>query len=293
MTTATPDPRQDYLTALAELFSAFIENYMVVDVGAHGTGEADVYARALAGKGALVIGFEPNAAECARLNEIWSGDRCFFPYAIGNGARATFHRCRAPLTSSLMRPNPELLPHYEGLPEMCEVTEESPIDTVRLDEIEEVGTVDFLKIDIQGGTLLALQNAEQLLYRTLVVHAETEFAQVYQDEALFSECEMFLRRRGFMFHHFHNLDGRRMMHGGHAVGRAPSQALWADAVFVPSLRRLERLSNRELVRLAWTMEAVYGASDMAMACLRRCRESEAAGIDQRFGALLAAHGLLQ
>ncbi|TYL85914.1 FkbM family methyltransferase [Bradyrhizobium cytisi] len=293
MITAASDPREDYLVTLAALFGPFIENYTVVDVGAHGTGDADVYAPLLAAKGAMVVGFEPDRLECARLNETWSGKRRFFPYAIADGAQAQFYACRAPLTSSLLRPNAELLAHFEGLAEMCEVTEEIAISTVRLDDIEEVASADFLKIDIQGGTLLALENAERLLERALLVHAETEFLQIYRDQPLFSECERFLRQRHFMFHHFHNLEGRRMTHGGYAVGRVPSQTLWADAVFVPSLQRLDQLSDRELARLAWTTEVVYGASDMAMACLLRCREAETAKLAASFRSLLAAHGRLE
>ncbi|PDT64975.1 hypothetical protein CO683_35055 [Bradyrhizobium ottawaense] len=293
MSTAVSDLRQDYLAALAALFGRFIEDYTVVDVGAHGAGEADIFAPLLAGKGAIAIGFEPDRQECVRLNEVWSGKRRFYPYAVADGAQATFHACRAPLTSSLLLPNTELIAQFEGLAEMCEVTEKTWISTVRLDDIEEVASADFLKIDIQGGTLLALQNAGRLLEPALVVHAETEFVQIYRDQPLFSECESFLRQHGFMFHHFHNLEGRRMTHGGYTVGRAPSQTLWADAVFVPSLQRLDQLSDRGLARLAWTMEVVYGASDMAMACLRRCRDAEAAELAPRFRSLLAAHGGLE
>jgi len=283
---------ESYRAAVAALLSPHIDGYTVVDVGAHGAGDSDVYAAALVGKDAVVIGFEPNSLECARLNEASSGGRRFFPYAIGDGTRGTFHVCRTPLTSSLLRPNTPLLAQFENLAEMCEVTQEIPMDTVRLDDLDEVGAVDFLKLDIQGATLVALENAEQLLDRTLAVHAETEFVPIYAGQSLFSECEIFLRRRGFMFHHFHNLEGRRMLHGAYAVGRAPSQTLWADAVFVPSLQRLDGLTSRELVRLAWTMDAVYGACDMAMACLARCRDASTGHLASSYQTLLAEHGLL-
>jgi len=279
-----------YRLALAGLLASYIDGYTVVDVGAHGTGEADAYSHALAGQGALVIGFEPNAQECARLNEHWRGRRRFFPHAIGSGARGIFHVCKAPLTSSLLRPNRSLLEAYENLSELCEVTAEIPIDTVRLDDVGEIGAVDFLKLDIQGATLMALESAERLLERTLVVHAEAEFVPIYSGQPLFSECELFLRRKGFTFHHFHHLEGRRMKHGEYAVGPTPSQTLWADAVFVPSLQRLDRMPARELTRLAWTMDVVYGASDMAMACLARCNGSN--GLADAYRKLLAEHGLL-
>lgn len=283
--------KSDGLT-LANLLAPFLDGYTVVDVGAHGTEEADVYAPALAIDSAQVIGFEPNAIECERLNQKVGGKKKYYPYAIGDGMQGTFHQCRAPLTSSLLRPNQPLLAHYENLAELCEVIEETPIETVRLDDINGIDSVDFLKLDIQGATLLALQSAQRMLERTLVVHAETEFVPMYHDEALFSECEFFLRKKGFMFHHFHRIEGRRMTFGNCVVGKVPSQALWADAVFVPSFERLDTLGTPELVRLAWTMHTVYGACDMAMACLSRCCDVENEAVASRYKAFLTAHGML-
>ncbi|CAB3804062.1 hypothetical protein LMG28138_05455 [Pararobbsia alpina] len=103
-----------------------------------------------------------------------------------------------------------------------------------------------------------------MLSRTLIVHAETEFAPIYEGEPLFSECERFLRDRGFMFHHFHSKEGRRVLANGSAVGLAPSQSLWADSVFVPSFERLKSLTANQLVRFGWLMHTVYSAADFAM-----------------------------
>ena len=288
----TLDPHKSDQLALAKLLAQYLEGYTVVDVGAHGTGEADVYMPALVTDSALVVGFEPNSTECARLNAQAGGRRRYYPYAIGNGMPGTFHLCRAPLTSSLLRPNQPLLIRYENLAELCEVIEEIPIETVRLDDINGIGSVDFLKLDIQGATLLALKSAQRILEGTLVVHAETEFVPIYHGEALFSECEIFLRNKGFMFHHFYRIEGRRMTFGNRVVGQASSQALWADAVFVPSFERLDTLSAPELVRLAWTMHTVYGACDMAMACLSRCRDDDTKDLASHYQDLLAMHGML-
>lgn len=292
MKTATSDGMNSHQRRLAELLGSHIDDFTVVDVGAHGTDEADVYAPALAGNNSVVIGFEPNTQECARLNAQSSGQRRYFPYAIGSGKSGTFYVCRTPLTSSLLQPNHPLLAKFENLADLCEVIEEVQVDTVCLDDVAEIEAIDFLKLDIQGATLLALENAGRLLERTLVIHAETEFVPIYSGEALFSECEIFLRQRGFMFHHFHTLEGRRMVHGSYAVGRAHSQTLWADAVFVPSLERLDQLSSRELARLAWIMDVAYGACDMAMACLARCRCINTIDLASRYRCLLAESGLL-
>jgi FkbM family methyltransferase len=254
------------MSDLASLLADDLERLCFVDVGAHGMAEGEVFAPALLAH-SLVFGFEADAAECARLEAAGDGRRRYLPYVIGDGARGHFHLCRSPLTSSLLRPNRELLEQYEGLAEVCEVVAESPVDTVRLDDVAHLPAIDFLKLDIQGATLAALEGAQRRLEHTLVVHAEVEFAALYREEPLFSECERFLRARGFMFHHFHEPQGRRVLAGGRAAGRAPSQLLWADAVFVPSFERLRALPPRSLRRLAWLLHAIYGAHDFAFRCI--------------------------
>jgi protein O-GlcNAc transferase len=277
--------------ALRALLGTRLAGYTVIDIGAHGTGQDDVYAPALAAAEAVVVGFEANATECTRLNAQGDVQRRYFPYAIGNGGRQVLYEGRSPLTSSLIPPNMPLLQHFEGLAQQCKVVNQSVVETRRLDDVEGIDAVDFLKIDIQGATLQALEGGEDVLARTQVVHAETEFVPIYCDEPLFAECERFLRARHFMFHHFHRLEGRRMQHGVYIVGRAPSQALWADAVFVPSLPRLDKMSVAQLARLAWTMHVVYGASDFAMACLSRCDAIDDVGLARGYFSILSECGL--
>jgi FkbM family methyltransferase len=275
--------------SLLDLFRAELQDQIadlvVVDVGAHGAEDGDVYSAALSTQD-LVIGFEPNVSECARLN-LASVRRRYFPHAIGDGEPGQFRICSYPLTSSLFEPNIPLLEHYENLAELCRVVSREPIETRRLDDIEELRMdVDFLKLDIQGGTLAALSGAEHMLSRTLIVHAETEFAPIYHDEPLFSECERFLRERGFMFHHFHRVEGRRVVANGSAVGLAPTQSLWADSVFIPSFERLKSLSARQLVRFGWLMHTVYAAADFAMLGFSLAAEAGGPDHSQSFRQLL-------
>jgi FkbM family methyltransferase len=277
--------------ALRDMLGARLERYSVIDVGAHGTGSEEVYAPALDVLDSLVIGFEADAAECDRLNSQAGDQRRYYPYAIGDGTPGTLHECRSPFTTSLLPPNPPVLQHFEGLLQQCEVVKKSAVATKRLDDIDGIEAADFLKIDIQGATLLALEGARNMLTGTLVVHAEMEFVPIYRDEPLFSECELFLRAHSFMFHHFHHIEGRRIRHGTYVVGRSPSQALWADAVFVPSLPRLDQLSAVQLARLAWTMHVVYGATDFAMTCLSRCDSLDNGDLARGYLALLAECGL--
>jgi len=283
-------PIQHHLE-LAALLDGRIDGYTVVDVGAHGTDEDDIYAAALAARASRVIGFEPDAEDCATLNTRHSPQRRYLPFAIGDGRLGNFHHCRSPLVSSLLHPDTDLVARYEGLAEPCEIISVSPIETRRLDDTVEVESCDFLKIDVQGASLAVLQHATRLLGSTAIVHAEVEFVPIYRGEATFGEVDRFMTDAGFMFHHFHGIEGRRMIAGPHIVGQRVSQMLWADAVYMPSFSRLTTMSPQAMCRLAWTMHVVYGAVDIAMACLVQLAD-DSPGLATAYHSILSRHGLL-
>src|SRR6185312_10848274 len=80
----------------------------------------------------------------------------------------------------------------------------SEVQTSRLDDLlGGIPAVDFLKLDIQGFELRALQGAERVLARTAMIQCETEFVPIYYGQPLFAQVEMHLRAHGFEFLDFH------------------------------------------------------------------------------------------
>src|ERR1700733_15665799 len=77
-----------------------------VDIGAMLLGgHTDPYLR-LNKLGRLnVIGFEPQPAECDKLNALALPGRRYLPYAVGDGTRRSFFVTNTGMTSSLLRPN--------------------------------------------------------------------------------------------------------------------------------------------------------------------------------------------
>jgi FkbM family methyltransferase len=289
--TAAPGDLHD-VSATGELLGLLGESLAglrFVDVGAYGALEEEVF-RAAVLADSRVVGFEADPVECERLNRAAAPNRRYLPHFVGDGGPATFRACRSPWTSSLLEPNAAFLSQYENLAELCAVTSRRQVSTVRLADAGLEG-IDFLKLDIQGATLAALQGAGDLLGGSLVVHAEVEFVPIYQGQPLFADCEPYLRGRGFMFHHFHRLEGRRVRAGDAVVGRLPSQTLWADAVFVPSLDRLDALPARAACRLAWLLHTIYGAHDFALRCLVVADGADRTDLATRYRRALARAGL--
>lgn len=238
----------------------------IVDVGANPIDGSPPYAELLRGGVADVVGFDPDPESLRRLNAQKSAAETYLPYAIGDGRRQTLHVCRAPGMTSLLEPDPRVLGLFHGFPEWGEVVARETIDTVRLDDVRETAGLDLLKIDIQGGELMAFRNAEARLAEALVIQTEVEFLPLYVGQPLFGDVDVFLRGRGFSFHRFFPLVSRVIVPTvlDNDIYAGMSQSVWADALYVRDLTRLDALSGRQLLAMATILHDCYGSFDLVM-----------------------------
>ncbi|HEX7215496.1 MAG TPA: FkbM family methyltransferase [Methylomirabilota bacterium] len=238
----------------------------VVDVGAMFAGDGREPYSALRDAGlARVVGFEPVAEECEKLNRRFGPPHRYLPYAIGDGTTRRLHVCNESMTSSLYEPNTPLLSSFDGLEAVVRVVREVPIETRRLDDVPEAAEGDFLKIDVQGAEIDVLRGGPRLLARALVVHTEVEFAPLYREQALFADVDTSLRASGyglFTLDEIHSRTYLPLRDGDLPPSRRFRQALWTDAVYVRHLFELERLNPGELARLFVILHVSYGATDL-------------------------------
>ncbi len=238
----------------------------VVDIGANPIDDAPPYSGMLRNGIAELVGFEPNPTALAKLQAAKGPNETYLPYAVCDGQRHTLNFCQAQGMTSLLEPNAAVLNLFHGFPQWSQVTAKAELDTVRLDDIPETAGVDMIKIDIQGGELMAFKNAEARLKDALVIQTEVEFLQMYVGQPLFSEVEIFLRQRGFMFHRFFPMVSRviaPMLVGG-SIYAGMSQMVWADAIFVRDLTRLDLLTDRQLLSFAAIVHECYQSLDMTL-----------------------------
>ena len=166
----------------------------VLDVGARwGTAGAWYRLSPLA----KVVGFDPDAEECARLNQMASPYERFVPLALG-AARETvaIHITREPACSSIYPPDMSVAQRYAGLEIMTPVRTVT-VDTVRVEDwAREEGCahdIAFMKLDVQGYELSILQGARAILDRCLGLEVEVEFNPLYEGQPLFADVDQFLR----------------------------------------------------------------------------------------------------
>ena len=203
----------------------------IVDVGAQMQKTKDhVYAGLLDLVPCRIVGFEPLDERRREREEAEGGATLSMrPDFIGDGRTHVFHINEPDVTSSLLPLNTEVtgqLTQWSSLKTVRQVA----ADTVTLDAaIDEAERVDLLQLDIQGFEYAALAGAPAVLARTLVVHCEVEFLELYRGQPLFAEIDLLLRKAGFRFLDFHNPS----RYAFNADARRPSadQLAWADAIY--------------------------------------------------------------
>ena len=212
-----------------------------------------------------IVGFEPLAHRLRERAEREGGTRLnLLPYAIGDGKTHTLKINNDDGTSSLYPLNPEGAQDFADLRDLHTVREER-VDTRRLDDVLPSRPVDFLKFDIQGFELRALEHATEVLFRTAVVHCETEFYPLYLGQPLFPQVHGFLTEHGFEF-----IDLVKQVRNSPPTpsGRhQPDRLVFADSVF---FRKLERGHDPSvLVTQACIALVVYSKPALAESLLHR------------------------
>ena len=215
------------------------EPITVVDIGAQRLVDQQHAYAPLQDAGFLlsVVGFEPLSDRLEDRRDAEAGSNLELSgNFVGDGTDQIFYINILDNTSSLLPLNKQLTSQFVEIRHLHTVRTEKA-KTQRLDDLlKYVPRVDFLKLDIQGFELHALRGAHDLIKRTLVVHCEVSFAEIYEGQCHFSDVEAFLREKGFdLIDLIHAHRGGYVVPSGTIVG---DRLLWADAVFFKSLEHV-------------------------------------------------------
>ena len=237
------------------------------------------------GPDALLVGFDPDPTECARLTAAAAGPATerYVPIALAaSEGEATLHLTADPQSSSLYPPAARALRRYPELwrhePRGTQTIVTSTIDAWAREA--GVESIDALKVDVQGAELDVLRGAEQQLSSVRVLEAEVEFQELYEGQPLFTDVEGFLRDQGFGLWRLRDVyhcgvssaaRGEPVFGVGEYVEhtRLGGQIAWANAIFVR-----EELADPS-VQLGWLERArdaciasVFGFPELVDLALR-------------------------
>lgn len=254
---------------IGEIFKD-IQDIHIVDVGASPIDGELVYQPILDQGGYKLTCFEPNPSMFEELSRQLKPNMTCLPYAIGDGQDAVLNICVGAGMNSLYEPYHDLLRLFHGYSEWATVLNRLPVSTHRLDDLDEITDIDFIKLDVQGSELSILENAVEKLKSTLVVHVETLFIPHYKDQPLFGDIDLALRKSGFWFHKFDQMESRifKPLKRNNDIHAGLSQLHWADAVYVRSFMDFRNLAPQQLLKLARILHELYGSYDLAQFALQ-------------------------
>jgi FkbM family methyltransferase len=241
----------------------------VVDIGANPIDGDPPYKDLLQKRGCRVTGFEPQPEALEILNQRKGDLETYLPNVIGDGKPATLRICRAPGMTSLYTPDAKMLKHFYGFSEWGTVVKEISVSTTRLDDLIAEDGLDFLKIDVQGSELTAIENGQRCLARAVAIQAEVSFLPLYEQQPTFAEIDQALRKLGFIPHMFAAINQRMIapLFDERNPYAALNQLLEADAVYVRNFTRPEAMTDEQLKHLAIIAHHCYRSFDLATNCI--------------------------
>lgn len=186
---------EDALALLAER----CEKVLLVDVGARWGVQSSWLDLQ---DNAEILCFEPDEAECARLNKSKANNVRYLPYGLldEEGVYSIYETIE-PACSSLFPPLTSL---YKEYPALYAIKTERVSDILcrTLDNVlDDLGLreVAAIKIDTQGSELAILKGSTKALVTCSLVDVEMEFNPIYEGQDLFCDVDKFMRDHGLCF----------------------------------------------------------------------------------------------
>jgi len=194
-----------------------------------------------------VIGFDPNEAECRRLNALPTAYHSarFLPYALaGETGPHILYKTRSIYCWSLLKPRLDDWLSRFAYSALFEPVGTGTIQAFRLDEVPDLAGVDLdaIKVDTQGLELPILRGALPFVRHCISIETETGFTQNYEGETTFDEILAFMRGQGFGLFGidpFHAVSRKNPL----SLATRNEQLLWTEAFW---LRDYHQSSPAEL-----------------------------------------------
>lgn len=227
---------EPFMTQRMLLEMAGRQNPVIFDVGAH-YGESAVRYRSLF-PNSVIYCFEPFSDSLRILEQKFHADPRvrIMPQAVADGSgNRSFFVNGMDATNSLL-PRPSSMRRY--FPATASTKMQTQVRTVSIDDLIAQRTVlapDLLKMDIQGGELMALKGARETLSadKVALLYLEVMFVPHYEGGALFHRLAEFLEAYGYTLFDLYDLQRA-----------GDGQIRYGDALFVSREIRSEVIDRQ-------------------------------------------------
>lgn len=232
-----------------------------------------------------IVGFEIDKEVCDKMNLSARDGVKYYPHALGEfNESKELYITNHPMCSSLYKPNENLISLYHNF-EAAYLKSKTTIETITLDnflETNNIGSLDFIKIDVQGAELDIFRGGKKALNDVLKIVCEVEFIHHYENQPLFGDVCKFLNGYDLMFNKFLGMAGRSLRPiVFNSDKNFASQHIWSDAIFIKHVQKISKLSDKKLLKLS-LLAAVYKSLDLTYYCLSRYDERNSSSLAKKW-----------
>lgn len=234
---------------------------VVVDNAAQLPRQSD-FRELMATNSLAVVAFDP-ASRVAAQSAVGIEEFQHVPRALlGDGNPATLY---ATLDENLTATLPPLPEHQQpaALREGSRVLAKLPVNTVTLDSIEGLSSLDWLILDEYADAMAVLENGTRSLSATLLLQVRVVFQPTHERQLTLAELSHWASRHGFAFYRLHNPQHRSLLPARDDIAQPQATQLAnGDALFIPSPERMAALSAQQRQRLAFVLDTHFGIHDL-------------------------------
>lgn len=238
----------------------------LVDVGAAGGLHKrwDPYRKVLKS-----ILFEPDKEEYNKLIANKSENTLVINSAVAEEYKVVdFNICRWQEVSSIYTPNRPILDRYEDSNRFdIDRTISLEANSInRLLQEQNIGEIDFIKIDTQGSELDILKGTSNYFQSLIGLEVEVEFIELYDGQPLFSEVNNFIESKDFSLIDLRKCYWKRK---GNSNSNRKGQLIYADALYFKlpeNVVTLKQLDQEKILKSIYIYLA-YGYDDLARSLL--------------------------
>ena len=253
----------------------FDKTIEIMDVGASVITEVPIYKVLLEKRMAFLTAFDGDERQITAIQNAYGRDFVtIIKHFLFDGGKRDVYLCNpASGMTSLLKPKVEALNFFNGFSNFGEVQSIEQVQTSRLDDIKNLRSPDFLKMDVQGAELEIIKNGKNALKNCLAIQLEVSYFNLYEKQPSFGEIDVHLRSLGFVPHRF--LEVKRwaiaptVFNGNFRV--PGNQLLESDIVYIKNPLNLDKLDSIQLKKLAILAHYSFKSYDL---CARLLIELE-------------------
>ena len=239
----------------------------VVDVGAAAIAEEPIYKNLVDSKIADLIAIDGDIRQKQKILNSYNGNVSVINEFISDGKDHNLYLCtKESGMTSLLKPDNNALSFFNGFDKFGEVIKTEKIKTKTLDNLENIGSIDFLKIDAQGSELNIISNGTKSLKNCLGLQLEVSYFCLYENQPSFGEIDVYLRGQGYIPHQF--LKVKRWSIKPTIFNnnfRIPgNQLLESDIIYIKNPLKLNKIQDEELKKFALLSHHCFKSFDLCV-----------------------------